>query len=198
MKIFKISQLINSEDFKKWFGDWENQDAYSSKSKNPIPSIAVDQNQKPKVMYHGTTKDFENFEIGKETFNSNLFGSWKTIRHAIFFTPDPTHANAFTSISGETSGGNIRPVYINARSPLDFRNGVSGDVLDEFEKIGVNPRWLINFGWAHLDDEDGKLLVDSAKKLGYDSIIFYDENPETKETMETWAVFDPKQIKSIY
>ena len=197
MKIYKISD-INSKQFKEWFGDWEDKDAFSSKNPNPPPSVAVDETNKPRVMYHGTLKSFDDFEVGLEGTNSNVFGSWKTNRNAIFFTPNPDNANAFTSSGGETSGGNIRPVHLNIRSPLDFRNGVDGYILEEFETVGINPRWLINFDWGHLDGEDGKLLVNAAKKLGYDGIIFNDENPDTKENMETWAVFDPSQIRTVF
>lgn len=198
MKIYRIAQDTKSEEFKKWFGDWTSSDAFTSRSKVPVPSHAVNEDQTPKVMYHGSLKDFDQFELGHEGHNSNIFGSWKTTRHAIFFTSDPNHANAFTSSGDNTVGGNIKPVYLNIRSPLDFRNGVGGDVLEEFKEEGINPRWLINFDWGHLDDEDGKLLVNAAIKLGYDGIIFMDQNPETKEDIETWAVFDPSQIRSIY
>jgi len=198
MKIYRLSQNTTSNQFKEWFGDWTNEDAYSSKNPKPIPSMAINEDQTPKVMYHGTSKDFNDFEVGKEGYNSNVFGSWKTTRNAIFFTPNPNDANTFTSSGGNTTGGNIKPVYLNVRSPLDFRNGVDNLTLDEFEKEGINPKWLINFTWEHLDDEDGKLFVDAARRLGYDGIIFTDENPETRENMETWAVFNPSQIRSVY
>jgi hypothetical protein len=198
MNWYKISQYIKSKEFKEWFGDWEPENAYSSRSDKPIPSSVTNLDRSPRKMYHGTTNYFEDFEVGRDAYNSNLFGSWKTNRNAIFFTPDPNDANAFTSIGGETIGGNIRPVYLNIRSPLDFRDGVTFSHLEEFSEVGINIRWLINFDWGHLDGEDGKLFVDAAKKLGYDGVIFYDENPETREEMETWAVFDSSQIKSIY
>jgi len=201
----KDGRKITLKEYKKaqhadkgWFGDWENQDAYSSKSNKPIPSMAVNKDGMPQVMYHGTLNDFDEFEVGQEGYNSNVFGSWKTTRNAIFFTPDPNHASAFTSSGGRTVGGNIKPVYLNVRSPLNFTNGVDNLTLGEFEKEGINPRWLIKFEWSHLDGEDGKLFVDAATRLGYDGVIFYDENPETRETMETWAVFRPDQIRSIY
>lgn len=197
MKIYRISHNIHSPEFKKWFGDWEDSAALTSKRKEPS-SFAVDEEQKPKVMYHGTTKDFKEFEVGLEGTNSNVFGSWKTKRHAIFFTPDPNHANAFTSVGGGTQGGNIRPVYLDIKSPLMFTDGVDEETLNEFSKMGINRRWLMNFGWEHLDGEDGKLLVEAAKSLGYDGIIFNDVNPETGEFSETWAVFSPEQIKSVY
>lgn len=197
MKIFLISENIRSEEFKKWFGDWEKEDAYSSRNKDSIPSIAF-KDSRPQVFYHGTTHDFENYEIGRDSYNSNIFGSWKVNRHAIFFTPDPNNANAFTSIEGNPSGGNIRPVYLNIRAPLDFREYVPEDIIEEFEAEGLNPRWLRNFHWDHLDGEDGAFFVGIAKKLGYDSVIFTDENPETLEDMETWAVFDKDQIRPAY
>lgn len=198
MKIYKISENIKSQEFKEWFGDWEDENSFSSKNKNPNPSMAVNDNRTPRVMYHGSLKDFNQFESGHESYNSNIFGSWKTTRYAIFFTPLAEDANAFTSSGGETTGGNIKPVYLNVRSPLDFRNYIDDDILREFEQEGINPRWLINFEWGHLDDEDGKMFVNAAKKLGYDGVIFIDENPETRENMETWAVFSPSQIKSIW
>ena len=198
MRIYVKAQDMASEDFRGWFGDWTSEDAYSSRNKKPIPSMVVNEDQTPKVMYHGTLKDFDEFEVGKAGYNSNIFGSWETTRNAIFFTPDPDRANTFTSNGGETSGGNIRPVYLNVRSPLDFRNGVDDFILDEFEGVGINPRWLINFNWEHLDGDDGKLFVDAAKILGYDGVVFTDEDPETREYMETWAVFDSSQVRSIY
>jgi len=198
IKIAARKEIINNSEFKEWFGDWTNEDAYSSKSSQPIPSMAITEDQTPRVMYHGTLKDFNDFEVGHEAYNSNVFGSWKTTRNAIFFTPNPKDANAFTSSGGEVMGGNIRPVYLNIRSPLNFRDGVDGLTLDEFAKEGINPRWLINFSWEHLDGDDGKMFVDAAQRLGYDGVIFMDENPETKEEMETWAVFNPSQIRSIY
>ena len=197
MRIYKISD-ISSGRFKEWFGDWESGDAYSSKNVNPVPSMAVDELQKPRVMYHGTLKDFDKFEVGRDGWNSNVFGSWKTTRNAIFFTPDPDDAGVFTVSGGNEVGGNIRPVFLNVRSPLDFRNGIDDYILKEFEKEGINPRWLMNFYWGHFDGEDGKLFVEAAKRLGYDGVIFIDENPDTGKNMETWAVFDDFQVRSIY
>ena len=194
MKIYKKTSTTSTE-FKKWFGDWEDPKAFTSRRKEPS-SFAIDEDGKPKVFFHGTRENFSEFEAGSPGFNSNVFGSWQTNRHGIFFTPDPSHANAFTVQGGEAQGGNIMPVYLDMKSPLDFRSWIGDDTLDEFEKEGINPRWLLRFSGFHLDGEDGKNFVEAAKRLGYDGIIFYDENPETNETMESWVVFDPYQIKS--
>ena len=197
VKIYRISVDTRDIEFKEWFGDWEDPSALSSRRKAPS-SVVVSDDGNPTVMYHGTTKDFQEFEVGLPGTNSNVFGSWNTTRNAIFFTPDPEHANVFTSQCEEIKGGNIRPVYLNIQSPLDFRNGVDDSILDEFSEYGINRNWLVDFGWEHLDDEDGKLFVDVAKKIGYDGVIFVDENPETHNISETYAVFSPNQIRSIF
>lgn len=194
MKIYRISD-IKSPDFKNWFGNWEDPKALTSRQEVPS-SFAIDDKGEPRRFYHGTTKDFSEFSVEQQGNNSNVFGSWKTNRHAIFFTPDPNHANAFTAQGENLTGGNIMPVYLDIKSPLDFRKDIDEDTLDKFSSAGINRKWLMNFHWDHFDDEDGKLFVDAAKTLGYDGVIFYDENPETRESSETWAVFDPSQIKS--
>ena len=196
MKIYRIANT-KSEEFKKWFGNWEDPNAFSSKRKEPS-SFGVNDKGEPDTFYHGTLKDFSEFEVGKEGTNSNIFGSWKTNRWAIFFTRNPEHANTFTIQGEESTGGNIMPVYLNVKSPLDFRSGVNEDILDEFSREGINPRWLIKFNWEHFDGEDGKRFVEVAKELGYDGVIFNDEDPATHNSFETWAIFDPSQIKSVY
>lgn len=194
MKILKLANT-KSEEFKKWFGNWEDPKAFTSRREAPS-SHAVDDEGKPRTYYHGTLGNFSEFETGREGTNSGTFGSWKANRQGFFFTPDPKHANAFTTQGEESAGGNIMPVYLKIESPLDFRNGLDEGTLADFQEAGVNSRWLRNFDAFHLDDEGGKHLVDTAKRLGYDGIIFWDENPETRESMETWVAFDPSQIKS--
>ena len=61
MKIYKLSN-IKSNEFKEWFGDWEDPKAFTSKRKGPS-SFGVDDNLQPKTFYHGTTKDFNEFEF---------------------------------------------------------------------------------------------------------------------------------------
>ena len=203
MKIFRIAIDPKSDEFKDWFGNWEanERNPFSSINKEPLPSHAI-KDGVPQVFYHGTTEDddFEDFELGRETVNSWAFGHFKTTRHAIFFTPLPSDADAFTSSEGEFYGGNIKPIYLNIRSPLILTSEryIHEDMLQEFREEGIHPRKILHFGWGQLDGEEGKRFVDVAKKLGYDGIIFNEENPDTGNEMETWAVFDPSQIKSIY
>lgn len=45
-------EMVRTPEFKKWFGDWENDPENASK--------VVDENGEPKVMYHGTELDYFN------------------------------------------------------------------------------------------------------------------------------------------
>jgi predicted XRE-type DNA-binding protein len=53
---------VRTPEFKKWFGDWENDPKNASK--------VVDENGEPKVVYHGSMNQFDEFkkeELGKAT-----------------------------------------------------------------------------------------------------------------------------------
>ena len=47
-------EQINTPEFKRWFGDWENDPENASK--------VVDSEGKPLVVYHGTRNDIEAFD----------------------------------------------------------------------------------------------------------------------------------------
>lgn len=72
---------VRSKAFKKWFGDWESSPRSSSKvvRKDGIPdkasrySRAVDDDGNPMVVFHGTTHQFDVFDITKANID-NHFG----------------------------------------------------------------------------------------------------------------------------
>ena len=53
-------KLVRTPQFKAWFGDWENDPQKSSK--------VVDDNGEPLVVYHGTNKVFNEFDINKSEY----------------------------------------------------------------------------------------------------------------------------------
>lgn len=67
-------------------------------------SKVVDDTGMPKVMYHGTAKDIEEFKAGRSA------------RGLIFFTDNPKFASDYTTSKGgsEAGGANVVPVYISA------------------------------------------------------------------------------------
>ncbi len=58
----KISETVQSQQFKRWFGDWQNDPVHASK--------VVNEDGTPKVVYHGTNAEFTVFDnsmIGSST-----------------------------------------------------------------------------------------------------------------------------------
>jgi hypothetical protein len=207
-------ELFNREqtkkpEFKNWFGDWEDPNAFSSKREEGKPpvSMAVNKDGTPKVLYHSTSGDFNQFEVGRGSFNSNVLGSYETNRHGIFLAESPEFANEFvidpeSPNSKPKTGGKTIPVYLNIKSPLDLRSGKSTldeDTLDDFKAHGVNPRWITNgtqHTWELFDDEDGKEFVRAAKEMGYDGAIITDDSQGDAKNTDTWVAFEPAQVKS--
>lgn len=193
---------IHTPEFKNWFGDWEDEKAFSSRrDKNKIPvSQAIDKTGKPKRFFHSTRNDFAAFESGRISKNSNVFGDYDTKRSAIFFTDDPRASNAYVQgdETGYVKGARTIPAYLKTVSPLDLTKPVDDEIYRELEARGFYRNWLSNNlgNWEMFDDADGAELVTALKDMGFDSVKFYDINPITREQFETTAVFSPTQIKS--
>ena len=62
----KISESTQSQQFKRWFGDWQNDPASASK--------VVNEDGTPKVVYHGTNAEFTVFDLRKNGKNLSVCG----------------------------------------------------------------------------------------------------------------------------
>lgn len=194
----QTKKQTESPEFKKWFGDWQDPKAFTSRAKGPVSQVFKD--GKPLVVYHATTKDFDAFESGRPTFDDmGFFGNVETNRHAIFFSDVPEQAASYvTDSEGRAdTGARTIPAYLDMKSPLYLDRNTRLD--DLAEETGVNYNWLQNrrTWWELLDGEDGKGFVEGLKKAGYDGIVF-EEDPIRPgvEVGNTYAVFEPSQIKS--
>lgn len=87
-QVFQTAPAVDTPEFKKWFGD----------------SKVVDENGDPLILYHGTNKDFESFEIQDEPTHGSRGGE------GFYFTSDPRRASGYA----QGIGGNIKPVYLKA------------------------------------------------------------------------------------
>ena len=91
-------QMVRTNDFKKWFGDWENTPNAASK--------VVDENGEPLVVYHGSPLSFDMFANN----------SW--------FTTDPEDAATYSSmaIPHKEFSPQTYPVFLNIKKPkyVDF------------------------------------------------------------------------------
>ena len=104
-----------SKEFKRWFGDWQNDPAKASK--------VVNADGTPKVMYHGTNAEFTVFDRaqGKKKVHLNVFGD----------------GNYFTALREGASryGANVVEAYLDIKNPYvkkDGFNTVADQIASEF------------------------------------------------------------------
>lgn len=108
------SSIIENPNFKKWFGN----------------SRVVDNNGKPLMVYHGTTKNFK-------SFNSNR----PFDRVGIYFTDKPNIAN-ISSLGKQEDGANTVPVYLSIKNPkkVEWRDIIQIDskMAELYKKDGFD------------------------------------------------------------
>jgi hypothetical protein len=114
-----LYNLVRSEEFKKWFGDWENDRENSSK--------VLDENGEPMIVYHGASDNFDKFDKKYRGASTNA----KSAKLGFFFTNDKNDAITY---SKRYAGGKLYKCFLNLRNPIikDF-NGES--VNTDFELV---------------------------------------------------------------
>lgn len=86
-----------SQQFKRWFGDWQNNPAKASK--------VVNADGTPKVMYRGGNETFNIFDQKKSKY-SNLYG------RGFYFTDSESHARQY---------GDVRAYYLDVKHPVPMQ-----------------------------------------------------------------------------
>lgn len=179
-EIVKNRPQTETENFKSWFKE----------------SKAVNKDNKPLLLYHGTETRFTEFESdGKPMWVSS------NPMYAHNYTK-PTNKLDDVVPSGKVFGKSnerIMPVYIQAENPADFGstdisfeealtdisnklNIPTNELKEVWEQVG-KPEQL--FKVVHTSE-----MVDLLKEHGYDSIKAIEGGSPT------WAVFESNQIKS--
>lgn len=142
---YQLAEEIKSENFKNWFGDWENDPKNASK--------VVNEKGEPLVVYHGSP---EKFTIFDSEFMS-LHGSSKG--YGFYFSPDKKMAEGY---------GDVMTVYLDIKNPLSkdklsiSRKEMKNLILD-IEK-NIAKRW---------GTDDGTLLDNfwDTKRYGKDRVL---------------------------
>ncbi|RKG33725.1 PLxRFG domain-containing protein [Acinetobacter tianfuensis] len=106
---------VRTPEFKKWFGDWEND------AKNA--SQVLDENGEPKVVYHGTASEFNEFKQGH-----GILGD------GIYLTDSFDTADVYANIRGEN--GFVLPLFVNIRNAFKTTGNVSRDEFVEATTSG--------------------------------------------------------------
>lgn len=222
----KINKITQSQQFIRWFGDWQNHPETASK--------VVDSNGEPLVVYHQTKADFTIFNTDNE--RAGLYDSDTPI--GMFFKTTDKNIGL--------AGNKQMAVYLNAKNVLTFNNrddihsywmkNVPGyaelqkqyDTVDKRYQAEYEKEEIKSDEWydEHYDDlVSGKITDEEAQKIMDGKLdIILDEwkkatNPirrkqknliseyirksdvdgihlKNDEKVDTYIVFKPTQIKS--
>lgn len=140
---------LNSEDatrsqqFKDWFGDWENNPESASK--------VVNENGTPRVVYHGTKSDaFTVFDSSKA--NKKLLNR---LGNGYYFAADIE--------SAERYGDNVVSAYLDIKNPYRVYGKREGGMIEQMaEDFGMNA--------SEINRND---IQDILKEHGYDGVMLY-------------------------
>ncbi len=165
-------EQVRTPEFKKWFGDWENDPKNASK--------VVDENGEPLVVYHGSRTSFEEFDSGVTKIHfrpTALDGFW--------FTSSKNNAQYF--------GKNLMELFLNIKNPIDF------DVQDMQSIRNVVDGFM---DMKYFDYKKGLIknsdLTQSLKARIYknnnDGVIY--RNMKDMILSDNFQAFEPNQIKS--
>jgi len=201
---FEINEIIRTPQFKEWFGDWEL--AYIYKDADALEldcSKVLTPNFEPRVVWHGTGKEFSYFIFDKFP--------------AAYFAVNREYSQFFADLQGG-GDGYVIPFFLNIRNPLDLThfetNNVSAkDFFDymylmtglTMEQLDVNPIFLSGSTpllqtWMYIRNNP-KMLKKIADTKIYDGIHFYETNPNIKDVSsaahktEAYITFSPHQCK---
>lgn len=159
--------LVRTPNFKKWFGDWENDSKNASK--------VVDENGEPLVVYHGT--DNEDFTVFDHNKSRNL-----QYAKGFFFSSDMNVAKSF--------GRRIISAFLNAR--VDYREAKkSGKEKDFMHPVSDNRDIYIVFDSAQIKSAADNIgTFDSENPDIRWSVI-----DDAKREADEWAS-NPENVKS--
>jgi hypothetical protein len=172
-------EQVRTPEFKKWFGDWENDPANASK--------VVDENGEPLVVYHGTRESFDEFssEVRPRNFRQ------EAVNYSFWFTSNEKNSELY--------GNQVMEVFLNSRNPLeiDYTNPES---YREIVVPADKPRAM---SIAEFNEKKGMIKHSEMTKgielrMREDSTIDGIIHRNIKDIIlsDNFQVFGPNQIKS--
>lgn len=181
-------RIVRTPEFKKWFGDWENDPDGETTSK------AVDENGEPLVLYHGTDNGkfvdesgiFDSPLSRKKYFPWNNWGSYAQLNEnqGVFFFSDDPKVSATYMRSAINTNRRLLPVFLSTNNPL---------VVDGEGKAYAFPQRMDN-----ISRSDGIInIFQEAKIKEKDAVIIKNVKDDyyAKTITNTYTVFQSNQIK---
>ena len=175
---------VYTDEFKKWFGDWQNDPENSSK--------VVDENGQPKIVWSGNTSSILGKNINNSVFQGyRIYGNeynnfekdgdnqenYRFSNTALFVEDKKLATTYATGINAFRTPANI----INKYAPKD----------SFLEPIFLNVR-----NYEKVDEVSNKIIprIDSSIQEGIDG--FYGGNRGEYREYKTWAILDADQARS--
>lgn len=136
--------------------------------------------QEKEVVYHGTTKDFTEFDLSKK---GQTDSGW--LGEGIYFHSDPNRGGY---------GDIVKSAKVNLKNPIELPVENAGKYLYDIigEKAGLGKEWAKQSAQNIIREIGSKRFTELAKELGYDGVVSnYVEG--TKEIVS----FDTKNIEIV-
>ena len=168
------TDVTETANFKRWFGDWQAHPESASK--------VVDEDGDPLIVYHGTSEDFTVFDSSKGRSTMDIQG--------MFFSPWELDAKGY--------GSKVGAYYLNIRNPA--REDVAFKALNRFagqNNAGTKAReYLINLGYDGVNNENEEYIAfyPSQIKSATNNIGTFDSaNPDIRYDLDENAAADNKK-----
>lgn len=179
---------VRTENFKRWFGDWQNDPENASK--------VLDENGEPMVVYHGSNRRFNIFKYGDLGFH--------------FGTQEQAEVAAEGQVRWNQKGKpHIIQGFLNIRNPYRIEydpetwNELGSNFMRQLLDEGIIDRkeWE-NLGYDGLSYKQMQAIREKLQAAGYDGVIYpnwYEFRPGEDyrtEFDDSYIALSPNQIKS--
>lgn len=170
----KFADVTETQQFKRWFGDWQKKPRSASK--------VVNADGTPKVVYHGTGSEFWTFDLKK---SGTRFG--ETAEGLFFFTNKKNGYQDSAADYAATADGTPRIVeaYLDIKRPLriDSKGAYTPTAYFDTHAEEIYTRYLEG-------DYDG-IIVENSDKASDDSAIYMVDNPnQIKSATDNIGTFE--------
>ena len=167
----KIGNVTKSQQFKRWFGDWQNDPANASK--------VVNEDGTPKVLYHQTSADFTIFEPRHEGAGTRD----QDTPFGIFMKSSDRNIGVKGEKQMALYARIVNPLRVTDRADLMYQ---LKRISPEYEKVSAELRSL-NDAYQQKHED--------AKKAFADYIVKWrQENPNASRT----AIYDDAGFNEVY
>ena len=172
-----VKKITETKQFKRFFGDWQNNPEGASK--------VVNADGTPRVVYHGSNQEFSIFDLQMSGKN---FG--ETSQGFFFFTSEKSaYPNSATDYANEMSkkGGTpkVYECYLSIKNPLRLDSKGYYDTVSYFDANHekIYEQYLSG-------DYDGVIIENSNKSSDIGVLYLVDDSTQVKSATENIGTFD--------